>query len=215
MTEFYSFGIPSKTIALEAEAFETEYDLIMFLATAQASNIDFLPIPWNPALEGLGTGRTGDVRETYINLRASLAFKRVAIPWLRQSSESDVFMALLSEIYILGQPLIRQHPNIVTLEGLCWDFADQSAKAWPVLIFEKTELGNIEKFARSRNTLSWSQRIDLCADIGSAVDLMHSQRECIKEHKVIRCLQFLRCYSWRHKTIKCSHLPERGLWSCS
>ena len=119
MTEFYSFGIPSKTIALETEASETEYDLLMFLATAQAFNIDFLPIPWSPALEGLGTGKTGDVREAYINLQASLAFKRVARPWLRQSSESDIFMALLSEINILGQPSIRQHPNIVTLEALC------------------------------------------------------------------------------------------------
>jgi serine/threonine protein kinase len=211
MMEFYSFGIPSKSIAVETKASEAKYDLIAFLATAQASNIDFLPITWNPTLEGLGAGRTGNVHEAYVNLRASLAFKRVARSWLRNSSESDVFKALLSEVHVLGQPSIRQYPNIITLEGVCWDFVPETAKAWPVLVFEKTELGNLEKFAKSGNAFSWSQRIDLCADIGSALDLMHRHRECIREHEVFLCLQSLRCYPWRHKTTKCSHFSKWGL----
>jgi hypothetical protein len=54
-------------------------------------------------------------------------------------------MEATSEIRILGNPQIRALPNIITLEGICWNVLAEG-DAVSVLVFDKTDLGNLSGF---------------------------------------------------------------------
>jgi hypothetical protein len=176
LTGFHSSGrfIQSATPVREYGS-NRRHDFISFLATAQALDIDFLPITWQPALESIGKGGTADIREAYINIQSSYAFKRVKRSRQNQVTENEIFRALISEILVLGQPSIRSHPNIIRLDGICWDILPSASGVWPALLFEKSELGDAEKFVHSDfgKSTSWSDRLGLCADVGSAIHEMH------------------------------------------
>ena len=46
-------------------------DLLTFVEVAQAFGIDFLPVTWQPASDGIGTGATGMVSSSMINDQTS------------------------------------------------------------------------------------------------------------------------------------------------
>ena len=152
------------------------WDLISFLAVAQTFKIDFLPIIWQPARESLGLGGTAEVSQSSINLQISLAFKRVKRPI---PDEETVFRILISEIEVLGNPSILQHPNIIKLEGICWDVSQEDDKVWPVLVFEKSQHGDIDRFANfgAGMDLCSGKRLKLCVDMIAAVMELHSNGE--------------------------------------
>lgn len=114
--------------------------------------------------------------EALINLQMSYAFKRY------KPSEQDkakIFQELISEISVLGHGSIRSHPNITRLEGIAWDIPRGSNKVWPVLVFEKTKCGDLEKFANSQagKIMGFEDRLKLCVDVGTAVNDLHSYCE--------------------------------------
>ena len=145
------------------------YDLITFLGVAQKLGIDFLPIIWQPALDRIGRGATAEIREASMSLRANFAFKR---PIFRYSFDPDEFESriapsLIAEMSILAQLSVRRHPNIVHLEGICWDVLpgdgkpisrDEPIKAGsggivPVFVFEKANHGDLSTFIKAPNGL--------------------------------------------------------------
>jgi hypothetical protein len=152
------------------------HDFISFLAVAQRLTIDFLPITWQPALDSLGVGGTSEIRQSVINLHNSLAFKRNT---LSTASEASRYQTLISEISILGHPVIRNHANVITLEGICWDISVDDESVWPVLVFEKTEHGDMNQFLNSDvgKRMCFVERLKLCADVATALMAMHSSRE--------------------------------------
>ena len=112
---------------------DVQSDLISFLSIVQECDVDYLPITWQPALGTLGVGGSGTISQLTFITEKPLAFKR-----FHQSENSDVdFLPPMSEVLILSQPPIQNHPNIVDLEGICWEIKPWTEKVAPVLVFEK------------------------------------------------------------------------------
>lgn len=149
-------------------------DLISCLAVVQRLGVDLLPCTWQPALDPLGVGGTAEVHQLLINLQMSFAFKR----FTHSTPKESRYRVLISEIKILCHPEIRNHKNVITLEGVCWDFVDGD-KVSPVLVFEKTECGDMHQFLISDvgKRLCLEDRLKLCADVAAALMAMNSHGE--------------------------------------
>lgn len=161
------------------------YGFISILGLAQRLKVDFLPITWQSTLvptSGDGRKRRGGqaaIYQTVVNVQASLAFKRFHRRQATTQDENTAFRDLLNEMVVLRHKAVRNHPNIVQLEGICWDIQSQD-DVWPVLVFEKSELGDLYHFithGKGRG-LSLSETLDLCVDIGIAIRDMHANSRC-------------------------------------
>ena len=145
-------------------------DLIAFLSIVQKCNVDYLPITWQPALSTLGVGGSGMISQSTFVTEKPLAFKRFHHS---ENSDSD-FLPLMSEVLILSQPPIQNYPNIVDLEGICWEIKPNTEKAVPVLIFEKASW-DLQQFMNVREGMDMvtEDRLKICADIGGAIVALH------------------------------------------
>ena len=156
-------------------------DFVSFLGVAQIFKIDFLPITWQPALDSVGQGATAEIHQALVALQTSFAFKRPILEVSLGSSEDEdrLFQVLIAEISILGQSSIRDHPNILTLEGICWDITSGGQRILPVLVFEKTRHGDLQKFMRDDRgrRLDFMDRFQICIDVGRAILEVHSSSE--------------------------------------
>ena len=168
------------------------HDFIELLAICQQHQIDFLGITWDRLLDDnsnlVGLGMTSAITPGLLKLDLSFAFKRLTDRYFgRNDDESSerrrhhLYEALISEISVLGHPVIREHANIIRLEGVCWDFLpdDQEEKVRPVLVFEKASHGDLVQFLRSPDglALNLQTRLRLCSDIVRAIATMHSAGE--------------------------------------
>jgi len=150
---------------------ELQNDLIAFLSIVQKFNVNFLPITWQPALGNLGIGGSGTISQSTFSIDKPLAFKR-----FHDDGDSDnEFLPLMTEVLILSQPPVRSHPNIVNLDGICWEIKPRTQKATPVLVFEKAawDLQHFMNVEEGMN-LSIDDRLKICADIGSAIMALHA-----------------------------------------
>ena len=146
-------------------------DLIAFLSVVQKCDVDYLPITWQPALNTLGAGGSGMVSQSTFMAEKPLAFKR-----FHDSENPDGgFLPMASEVLILSQRPIRNHPNVVDLEGICWEIKPSTAKAVPVLVFEKASW-DLQQFMNVREGMdvSFEDRLKICADIGGAIMALHA-----------------------------------------
>ncbi|KIV99995.1 uncharacterized protein PV09_08352 [Verruconis gallopava] len=148
-------------------------DFIDFLAVTQWRQIDFLPITWQQMLSSLGVGGTARLKQSIVNNKVSLAFKRLHLDNATAESNSEALRILINEISILGHPVIRRLPYFIRLEGICWDFTDGVV---PVLVFRKAHHGNLRQFLFSKagKKINFAQRLRICSEIGSAIMTMHS-----------------------------------------
>lgn len=184
-------------------------DLVTFLGIAHRLDIDFLPITWQPLLDRIGQGATAEIREAPANLQFSFALKR---PLVRQYFEFEDFEALIlpcliAEISTLGLKSIRKHPNIITLEGICWEvisweeeyisrealYTPRNGGLVPVLVFEKSKYGDLHHFMKQEagRKLSLEQKIGICTDIAKAVAEMHYYGKLYeKRSKIFGLIQY-------------------------
>lgn len=196
-------------------------DFVSFLANAQCEGVDILPITWQPALENVGKGGTAQINQSIINARLNFIFKRTNIsPLIRQDSGTDslTYHALISELRVLRSRLIRDHPNIVQLQGICWEVISDPQTVRPVLVFEKAHFGDMKAFMESNlgESLSLEERIQLIVALASALLLMHSRGERgsppINEYGN---LHGYRRYSRRYQASQCSYVPRLYWQDCS
>jgi hypothetical protein len=179
LISYYMSNVLSQSAASEpAAATHPHLDFISFLAIAQKFEIDLLSVKWQPALESIGEGATAEIRQSLISLQTSFAFKRIRPSTSSQEAKRRAFQALVTEISILGLPEIRRHPNIVRIEGICWDVLkeeEEDVVVWPVLVFEKSEYGDLDQFMRAAEgrATNFEDRLQLCSGIASAVAEMH------------------------------------------
>lgn len=171
----YTGGVLTWNAALaELEDSDVPYNLITFLSAAQWRGVDILPISWHPAMDTAGRGFTSNIQQSVLNLAVTLVFKRY-VPPEREADAFETYRALTCELCILGHPAIREHPNIVRLEGICWDVSSND-KVWPVLVFERTKHGNLATFLLSDvgKSAGVHTRVKICADVTRALAVMHS-----------------------------------------
>ena len=120
----------------------------------------------------VGRGATAHIRESLANHDVDFAFKCLLPP---QNKNNASLRPLIAELSTLAHPSIRKHPNIVTIEGICWDFSRPS-EVWPVIVLKKSRSGDLAKFMRSGKgkDLILYDRLRLCADIAEGIRVMHS-----------------------------------------
>ena len=153
----------------------TKYNLLSFLACAQALKVPILSKTWQSTQKAVRTGGTSRIEEAQVNASTNIVFKRIKESEKHEKSEAEIFQMLTTEIVVLAHERIRAHENIVQLQGIGWDIS-LDRKAWPVLIFEKSPLGDLSDFMASQKgrALSIHQRAELGLDIADAVVDMHS-----------------------------------------
>ena len=196
---YFESAIPQKPL--------DRHDLITFLGVAQKLRIELLPMTWQPELDRIGQGATAEIRESIATINFSFAFK---CPSLRsyfdiEEFEHRVLPRLIDEISILGHPRIRKHPNIIDLEGICWeiisgkgvrisreisvDFTTGNQGIVPVLVFQKSRYGDLYHFMTQGGgkKLGFSDKIDICIDVARAIGEMHSQGRPSAQALEIRC----------------------------
>lgn len=183
--EFYSNSFWSKTLKLGTNGDSSnsflppcESEFLRFLAIAQFVGADFLFFDWHEnALSSLGWGQTGKINQSPLNSQASFAFKtfrRTCDP----SQEAEVYRTLATELLVLQHPSIRRHPNFVKLYGISFDVAfsqdtNPVPRVWPVFVLEKSSHGDLDSFITNHN-LNLHQVLDLCVQIGTALEIMHA-----------------------------------------
>jgi len=152
-------------------------DLISFLAVAQWRNIDFLPITWQQMLSSIGVGGTARMKQSIVSEHVNLAFKRLHLEKATAEGRAIALQTVMTEVAVLGHPIIRGLPCFIRLEGVCWDFTDDDG-VWPVLVFKKADHGNLREFLEEGEgrEISFAQRLAICSEIGSAVMTMHAFR---------------------------------------
>ncbi|KAF5610581.1 serine threonine kinase [Fusarium tjaetaba] len=151
---------------------------LSFLATAQTRGVDFLPVTWDDSMRGVGAGGQASISQSNVNSKLSYVYKRIRQQDLKTPADnSRAMQALTAEVTVLGHSMIRGHPNIVRLTGICWDIpSNEQERIWPVLVFEKAENKDLKQFMESDTgrKLDTKQRLELCQDIAAAITLMHS-----------------------------------------
>jgi hypothetical protein len=166
---------------------DSHQDLIRLLAIANALKVEILPLTWQPGLETLGQGGTGSVNQSYVNDRVSFALKRFRRvnpnPQLTDRKfRSLQFDAMISEMVVLRYPEVYAHPNVVRLEGICWEVVRPSGEVWPVLVFQKAELGDLRRALTlpEAKDIDLDMKIAICGDVAKALRIMH---QCGEYHE--------------------------------
>ena len=170
-------------------------DLITFLAVAQKYNVEFVPIVWQEGLGLLGEGGTANVNQLMLHTHLALddsteydslkntesketsfAFKRTSEyrPEGGVAEGPSLYKVLIMEVVILRQQVIRDHPNIVDLEGICWEITDTN-RIYPVLLFEKANWGDLGSFSSGLRGgyCTFNAKLGYCVDIAKALQAMH------------------------------------------
>lgn len=145
-----------------------DYSFIAVLGLAQRLHIPFLPITWQAPLGRMGKGGQAGINEALANIQISFAFKLFKRP------QEHPFRDIVQEMVALSHRAVREHEHIVRLEGICWDIPEDD-QVWPVLVFQKSHLGDLYSFARRERfkALSIEDKLNLCADVGIAIRDMH------------------------------------------
>lgn len=164
---------------IETPSMNPHNDLISFLAVAQFYEIDIVSVPWEKGRGQTGSGATSNIWQSSQSRSVDFAFKRTKLAeklLVDKQDEERAFNAFVSEISVLRHPLIEHHQNIVNLEGISWDIPPRSERVWPVLILEKSQLGDLKSFMRSERgrATTMHQRLGFCSDVANALIALHS-----------------------------------------
>lgn len=153
------------------------HNLISFLEAVQYYNIDLLSVSWQPGLGNIGKGGTASIFQSLVNANTTFAFKQCLEEGhdLVPNHRNNLYRKLQAEVMTLGHPCLRQHPNIVDLIGIGWDIHHDNDTAYPVLVTEKTESGDLEVFLGSMDSglKSLDDMLVICSQIAVALDALH------------------------------------------
>jgi len=149
----------------------SDYDFIATLGLAQRLNIHFLSMSWQASLGPLSIGGQADIWQALVNIQSSFVFKSFEIG----KGNTINFATLIKEIIVLSHPMVMKHPNIVRLEGIGWDIDQETEHVSPVLVFEKSQYGDLHRFIVSDHdgNLPVKTRLKLCVDVAVALRDMH------------------------------------------
>ena len=182
VTSFYKNLYHSLESASHQE--DPHWDLLYCLALATEHHLDLLPIRWRPDFDDtpdhILEGGTAKIDKLKVDVKTSLMFKRVRVlDAFKQIDDERTYEALCQEIAILTHQPIREHPNIVRLEGLCWDIEESTNTVYPALVFERAFHGDAFRFFNLAENCSLPIEIrwKLCIDIARGIAILHASRE--------------------------------------
>ena len=150
------------------------FDATTFIAAVSELEIDQFPFTWYSGMGELGRGKTAQIQQSVINLETQFAFKRFTFPGSEEPDEAQIIRAALIEILALSHPALRDHPNILKLHGVCWDISSSGNLFRPVLVVEKTSLGDLGHFMSEHGSaIDGNTRVEMCADVIRVVANLH------------------------------------------
>ncbi|KAL9046987.1 MAG: hypothetical protein Q9214_000325 [Letrouitia sp. 1 TL-2023] len=164
----------SSATPVRASDYYANYDFIAVLGLAQRLHVRFLSIEPQKAMGRIGEGGQAGINQSLVNLQISFAFKLFN---QHRQQEQHSLQECAQEMVVLSHPMILKHEYIVRLEGICWDIVtEEEDRAWPVLVFQKSHLGDLCSFAKLEKfkKLSVEERLDLCVNVGIAIRDMHN-----------------------------------------
>lgn len=208
----------SSTLSLTSrKLWETELDghppILSLLAIASRLNCNIFPLIWGSEMVGLGEGATGKFSQSPLNAQITIAYKRFS---RRPSSDGTLtrgerlhllYKALICELIVLHHRELYDHPNIVKLEGICWEVVKEFNEIWPVLVFRKADLGSLDHFLTRPESkdIDMTELVIICGEVAKALRIMHL---CGKTPLLSSSLPSLlpkelyRYCSWRYKATK-------------
>jgi serine/threonine protein kinase len=81
---------------------------------------------------------------------------------------------LTAEVAALKSESVRGHPNIVQLEGICWEVQLANNLVLPVLVFEKADYGNLREYMAAEGMgADFNTKAQWCADLAGALHSLH------------------------------------------
>lgn len=180
VNDFFSFGNPGASKSAGKSDTTKHNEFFRFLSICCSLKVTVLPLVWRSSLESLGEGATGQISQAALNARDLLAFKRFA-PWRSQRGlskaqfRSDQYEAFVSEMTALQCGPLATHPNIVNLEGLCWEITSDADEVLPVLVYRQAQC-DLEEFLSLSEGLQCSvnDRMLICGEIARALKTIHS-----------------------------------------
>jgi hypothetical protein len=172
---------PTPEAELQHSRSKSTDGLIDLFTLVQVLGVPIIPITWESARGPLGRGGSGLVNQALLNLQTGLAFKRVSQDQKQKLKDTkgeserrlaltNIFYTLMNEVGTLGYYQLREHRHIAELQGIYWEFTADD-QVLPVLLFEKSPLGDLWTFLRSSTgrNLRLTPRINLCVDVGVAI----------------------------------------------
>lgn len=198
-TELYLFGSRSGKHLLDSDVlFHTFHqqkptakdeischrNFIYFCGAAQALELDFLPISWQPQSGLIGRGGTSNIHQSVLNLELGLAFKAIDVGDISRTptteDQENVYSLLLAEIQMMGRKPILDSPYIHRVDGVCWNPNKRTGAVDPVLVFEKSHHGDMYRFLTSGQgkSLDLSGRIKMCRDVAKGLETLHACSTC-------------------------------------
>ncbi|KAL8840330.1 MAG: hypothetical protein Q9170_001345 [Blastenia crenularia] len=122
-------------------------------------------------MDQIGQGGSARIQQSPINLHIDLAFKRLSPTSDSLPNETALYRALTAEIGVLGHGRIVDHPNILKLEGVCWDTDSFDDWIYPVLVFERAAYGDLTSFRKSDlfQHFDAADKMLICAHVANAV----------------------------------------------
>jgi hypothetical protein len=151
------------------------YDLLSFLSVALHYKVDLVNTTWQLVFDGGGTCL---INQSQVDAEFFLAFKRSKWEFAAEGGSQDLYRnryrVLITEL--LALEALRHHPNVVNLVGVTWEI-DEDSEVWPVLITQRSGLGNLWGFLQSDEgcKLTTDRKLKLSAEIASSLDEAHSQ----------------------------------------
>jgi hypothetical protein len=145
-----------------------------FLPRLSRFQIEIINLTWQSAQQPFGSGATSSVNASLIDVQTSFAFKRLHEDSKQEKSEAQIYCILTNEISVLVHPLVRESQHVAQLQGICWDISHDDLP-WPALVFEKSQFGDLHKFASLplSRAMSFADRFRLCLDIGTGIRDLH------------------------------------------
>ncbi|KAE8346130.1 hypothetical protein BDV24DRAFT_158927 [Aspergillus arachidicola] len=79
--------------------------------------------------------------------------------------------SFISEIRILSHPPLRQHPNIIRILGINWDYFHTNYPE-PLILVEKADM-DLREFQKANSSLPFATKKSIALDIGAGLSALH------------------------------------------
>jgi hypothetical protein len=148
------------------------YDILTFLSVAQRlKSVHFLDLVVSFRRHDGRHGSQSVLHSVDVASKEPLIFKRM------DDSLDNVngYKAVISELVVYEHVAVRTHPNIQRIYGLVWDTHPKTGRVLPAFVFRKSKYGDLQDFfANEGKNIGFRQRLQLCFDVGSAYEMLHS-----------------------------------------